>query len=161
MSSTQTLVKSSLNSYRIGDTDQRPWGEYVVINVGKETSGEEYCEKEITVNPGQILSLQSHELRRERWTVLKGTLTVVSDDTRIDLTEGESIDIPLGAIHCMSNRFDKPCVVHERQMGTCSEEDIIRYADAYGRAPGETTPQIAKSVKHFNDILAEIQKKSA
>jgi mannose-6-phosphate isomerase-like protein (cupin superfamily) len=153
-------VKSDLDSYKVGDNDQRPWGKYVVTAVGKDESGEEYCEKDITVNPDQILSLQSHNHRREIWTVIQGTLTVVVDDKRLTLKEGESVNIPLQAIHCMANLEQDPCVVHERQMGLCSEEDIIRYVDAYGRAGTLIDSRIQASVDLFNATLDEIKAKA-
>ncbi len=123
-----------MQAYIIGDFDTRPWGSYVVTNVGETPLHEEFCEKEITVLPGKILSLQSHEHRRETWRVISGTLTVVLDDRKVVLNAGESLFIPLHAIHAMANTSTEPCVVFERQEGLCREEDIIRYSDAYGRA---------------------------
>lgn len=155
MPGTLKQVQSDLHSYKIGDSDQRPWGRYTVTGVGTD-SGEEFCEKEITVDPGKILSLQSHNHRREVWTVAQGTLTVVVDDRRLTLDAGQSVDIPLTSIHCMANLGDIPCVVHERQIGLCSEDDIIRYADAYGRAETPPTGQIKTSVDLYNAILEEI-----
>lgn len=152
-------VKSDLDSYKVGDNDRRPWGEYVVTAVGTDENGEEYCEKDITVSPDQILSLQSHNHRREYWTVTKGALTVVVDDKRLVLQEGENIHIPLQAIHCMANLEDAPCIVHERQVGLCSEDDIVRYVDAYGRAGSATDTRIQASVDLFNEILREIKAK--
>ena len=141
-------------AYKIGDHDERPWGSYVVTAVG-HAGGEEYCEKEITVRPGQILSLQSHELRREHWRVEKGTLTVVLDGERLTLNAGEDVRIPLRGVHCMANLGKVPCVVHERQEGVCREEDIRRYVDAYGRAT-EDVPEAASSIGVYREILAEI-----
>ena len=151
-------IKSDLDSYQVGDSDQRPWGHYVVTAVGATNSGEEYCEKEITVNPGQILSLQSHEHRRELWTVLEGTLTVVVDNKSLTLGKGQSVTIPLTAIHCMANLGDTPCIVHERQIGLCSEDDIIRYVDAYGRAGSSTDPKIKAII--CRTVGGKIAKKS-
>lgn len=123
---------SSLPAYNIGDTDTRPWGHYKVMDLGTE-NGEEFCVKTITVNPGGILSLQSHKLRREEWTVVEGLLEVTRDKDIINLKAGESIDIPQGAVHRMANRSDKPVVVKEIQRGICREDDIERFEDIYGR----------------------------
>ncbi len=127
-----------MQAYNIGDFDTRPWGSYVVTNIGTTELNEEFCEKEITVLPGKILSLQSHRQRRETWRVISGTLTVVLDDRKVVLRQGESLFIPLGAIHAMANTSDQNCVVYEKQEGVCREEDIIRYSDAYGRADEKT-----------------------
>ncbi len=155
------MTKSSaenLKEYSVGDRDTRPWGEYEVTGVGLNEAGEEYCEKIITVNPGQILSLQSHEQRRERWTVREGTLTVVVDGKRLELPAGQSIDMPLKAIHCMANTQKVPCKVYEKQEGVCREEDIIRYVDAYGRGTLQSNDANVKaSVERYNEVLKEIK----
>ncbi len=104
-----------------------------VLDTGVE-NGEEFCIKKITVNPGGILSLQSHKLRREVWTALEGSIEVTRDDKIITLSKGETIDIPCGAVHRMANRSDTVAVIHEIQRGICREDDIIRLEDVYGRS---------------------------
>lgn len=144
--------------YRVGDHEARPWGNYVVTGIGTNDAGEEFCTKDITVAPGAALSLQSHDLRRETWTVKSGELTVILDDQRILLTEGQSVDIPLQAIHCMANLSTTFCVVAELQVGTCREADIKRYVDTNGRQTEPlTTPKAQASVALYNQVAAEIQ----
>lgn len=148
-------------AYRVGDSDERPWGSYVVLAVGVK-NGEEYCEKRITVNPQRILSLQSHEHRRETWIVEQGALTVIVDGTQKELQAGDSISVPEGAIHCMANMGDEPCIVRERQEGICREEDIRRYIDAYGRnteLPGSHTA--SKSITLYELIVSDINRLAA
>ncbi len=148
-----------LAAYVVGDTDVRPWGSYTVVAVGINGDNEEFCEKEIVVNPGQILSLQSHDHRREHWIVRQGVLTVVLDGARIDVPKGEDIRIPLGGIHCMANLGASPVIVKEIQAGTCREEDIRRYIDAYGRGTEEAKDErTIKSVEIYRQILAKIKK---
>lgn len=148
---------SSLEEYKVGDKETRPWGEYVVTATSLLDGGKDFCEKIITVMPGKILSLQSHDKRAEVWRVEEGKLTVILDGKLFSLQEGESIDIPLKAIHCMANMTDKPCKVCEKQEGICREEDIVRYIDAYGR---ETLPfsesNITDSIALYRDILEKI-----
>ena len=147
--------------YRVGDMDIRPWGSYTVTAVGVKDSGEESCVKEIQVNPGQILSLQSHEHRREHWKVISGVLTVVLDGERLTLKAGEDVRVPQGAIHCMANLAAVAVVVQEIQQGLCREEDITRYIDAYGRHTAESTdPRVTKSVEVYKALLADIRKKA-
>ena len=119
--------------FTIGDCDDRPWGSWEVTDV-REENGEEVVEKKITVHPTGILSLQSHKYRREIWTVLEGAIRVVLDDKVLDLQKGDTVAIPLGTKHRMSNPFLETAIVHEIQMGQCMESDIIRYEDKYGRA---------------------------
>jgi mannose-6-phosphate isomerase-like protein (cupin superfamily) len=146
-------------AYRLGDRDRRPWGEYVVTGAG-EDGGQEYCEKTITVLPLKIASLQSHALRSEHWEVESGTLTVLLDGERMELSAGDDIFLPVGSIHCFANLGDEPCVFRERQEGICREEDIVRHVDAYGRGTEDTPSEAARrSVASYADILADIRKR--
>lgn len=143
-----------MQAYQKGDRDTRPWGSYVVTNVGTTATGEEFCEKEITVLPGKILSLQSHEQRRELWRVVSGTLTIVVDEQKKILNIGDDIYIAQGSIHAMANTSDAPCVVFERQEGVCREDDIKRYIDAYGRVTEPSDhPAIGKAIAHYKSIM--------
>jgi hypothetical protein len=61
----------------------------------------------------------------------------------------------------MANAGKIPCRVDERQEGTCREEDIIRYADAYGR--GIKTLQdirTKKSMILYYELLLNLKKES-
>ncbi len=161
MSNLNTAAKlndyMTMDTYVIGEKGYRPWGMYEVIGVGTDNRGEEYCEKEITVHPGQILSLQSHENRREVWTVREGVLNVILNGKRYTLKAGETIEIPLYAIHCMANPSRmSSTVVHERQIGICREEDIIRYVDAYGRATESFSSDIQESIDLYKQVKEEI-----
>lgn len=156
MSSPAAVNKMSV--YKIGDRDDRPWGHYVVTGAGVDARGEEYCEKSIVVRPGQILSLQSHELRRETWTVKRGLLTALRDGERIEVLSGETIHIPTGSIHCMANLGEEDCIVEERQEGICREEDIRRYMDIYRRGTEALSPVPAESFTAYRAILADIKK---
>jgi mannose-6-phosphate isomerase-like protein (cupin superfamily) len=145
--------------YRVGDMDIRPWGSYTVTAVGVKETGEESCVKEIQVNPGQILSLQSHEHRREHWKVISGVLTVVLDGERLTLKTGQDVRVPMGGIHCMANLGKKNVVVQEIQQGLCREEDITRYMDAYGRGTAESQDErVVKSIAVYKDLIAELKK---
>ncbi|MBR1907483.1 mannose-1-phosphate guanylyltransferase/mannose-6-phosphate isomerase [bacterium] len=110
-------------------TVYRPWGFYTNICENKG-----YLVKRILVNPKQALSIQSHNHRAEHWTVIKGKAKVVLDNNEHILEKGQSIDIPLKAIHSLQNPFDEDLEIIEVQMGDILlEEDIIRYSDIYGR----------------------------
>jgi mannose-6-phosphate isomerase-like protein (cupin superfamily) len=146
-----------MDTYKIGDKDQRPWGTYEVTDVGTSDKGE-FCEKLIIVSPANILSLQSHDLREETWRVVEGTLTVILNDQVITLNAGEEIFIPKGSIHAMANLSDMPCHVFERQEGTCREEDIHRYMDMYGRDVAQSdNPVVIASLDAYKDTLQKIK----
>lgn len=147
----------SMRPYKVGDHDERPWGNFTVTATGTNHKKEEFCEKTITINPGHILSLQSHKYRKEVWTVQKGTLTVLLDGCKFALHEEESITVPKGSLHCMANINDTPCIVLERQEGICREDDITRYLDRYGR---QTTtyskkPGVRASIALYRAFLTD------
>ena len=111
-------------------TVRRPWGGYTVLS-----EGEGYKVKRIDVNPGGLLSLQSHRRRDEYWTAVVGEMTVVLDGREFRLPAGESCHIPVGAKHRMGNNTSAPAAIIEVQTGDYLEEDdIVRYEDIYGRS---------------------------
>lgn len=111
------------------EIESRPWGIYEVL-----LDSPEYKVKRISVNPGQKLSYQYHYKRREQWTVVKGTLTIILDGEKVFRETGESIKIPLGAKHRAWNETDEIVQFIEVQTGTYfGEDDIVRIEDDYNR----------------------------
>jgi len=108
----------------------RPWGWYEGV-----TSGDRFQVKQITVYPGQKLSLQKHFHRAEHWVVVNGTAEVqVDDDLRL-LAENESVYIPLGSKHRLINPGKVPLNLIEVQSGPyLGEDDIVRFEDVYARS---------------------------
>ena len=125
----ETLKKQNDNTHLVHKTVYRPWGFYTVL-----AEGNGFLTKMIQVNPGQKLSVQSHNFRSEHWVVLEGTAKVVLEGKELILSPGHSIDIPLKAIHSLQNPYSENVKVIEVQKGNpLIEEDIIRYEDMYGR----------------------------
>ena len=125
----ETLKQQHDDTQMVHKTVYRPWGFYTVIAAGKG-----FQTKIIHVNPGQKLSVQSHNFRSEHWVVLSGTAKVVLESRDYILSPGHSIDIPVKAIHSLQNPFTEDVEVIEVQKGdVLSEDDIIRYEDIYGR----------------------------
>ena len=107
----------------------RNWGYYRVLH----ENGKEVKVKELTVEPGERLSMQRHESRSEHWFVSEGTATVYTLNTATDVEEfgvfnqHQSLHIPVGMWHQLSNETDKPLKIVEIQYGeNCVEEDIER-----------------------------------
>ena len=107
----------------------RPWGHYKSI-----IEEDRWQVKVIEVKSGEKLSLQMHHHRSEYWIVVRGTAEVeVEDKTRI-LSENESIYIPLGSKHRLTNPGKIPLALIEVQSGSyVGEDDIVRFEDKYGR----------------------------
>jgi mannose-6-phosphate isomerase-like protein (cupin superfamily) len=110
-------------------SEQRPWGRFVNLLDSQS------CKiKLIEVDPGQRLSYQSHDKRRESWTVVAGEALVTLNEVDQILRVGEHIDIPLGAKHRLSNPGKTTLQIVEVQTGTYfGEDDITRYQDDFGR----------------------------
>lgn len=105
---------------------ERPWGFYRVLYDTTKTKV-----KELVVEPGKSLSMQRHEKRSEYWHVAEGTATITITNNnsarKSELEELQSMFIPVGTWHRLSNETDKPLKLIEIQYGeNCYEEDIER-----------------------------------
>ena len=114
----------------------RPWGTFECI-IESLTN---YQVKRLTVYSGHCISLQKHQHRSETWVTVEGTGSAIVDDKVIDLFPGKIVEIPIGAVHRLSNfsiaknSEKQNLVVIEVQRGHyLGEDDIVRLEDAYGR----------------------------
>lgn len=124
-----TLKTNNDDTCKVHKTVYRPWGYYTVLGEGKG-----FLTKMIQVNPGQKLSVQSHNHRSEHWVVLEGTAKVVLEGKEHILSPGHSVDIAVKEIHSLQNPYDEVLKIVEVQKGDILiEEDIVRYEDMYGR----------------------------
>ena len=125
-------MNSTIRSEEVERT-LRPWGWYEsVSSVSSQIQGIKL--KRIGVLPGQQISLQKHQHRREHWVVLQGVARVTLEDQIFDLNPGEHCDIAIGQVHRLANLTSALVEILEVQMGeNLSEDDIIRLQDDYGR----------------------------
>jgi cytidyltransferase-like protein len=107
---------------------ERQWGYYRVLH---EVPGMKV--KELTVDPGQSLSMQRHQHRAEYWMVTEGECIVNSQLSSgyvlppTHLHAHQEFKIAVGEWHQLTNPFDVPCKIVEIQYGKrCEEEDIER-----------------------------------
>lgn len=111
-------------------TSYRPWGGYSSV-----LNGERFQVKRLFVKPGKRLSLQKHFHRSEHWIVVRGTAEVQVGEEVVTLRENESIYIPQGAMHRLSNPGKILLELIEVQTGSyLGEDDIVRIEDEFGRA---------------------------
>ena len=107
----------------------RPWGNYKTM-----LEGYRWLVKLITVQPGASLSLQMHHHRAEHWIVVKGTAEIELEGVKTLLGENQSIHIPLGRKHRLSNPGKLSLELIEVQSGAyLDEDDIVRFNDKYNR----------------------------
>jgi mannose-1-phosphate guanylyltransferase / mannose-6-phosphate isomerase len=116
-------------------TVQRPWGTYTVLEEGAG-----FKVKRIVVRPGASLSLQLHHHRSEHWVVVRGVASVTNGEQEFLLSANQSTYIPSGTKHRLANLSSEPLEIIEVQTGAyLGEDDIVRFADAYGRVPASPT----------------------
>jgi cytidyltransferase-like protein len=107
---------------------ERTWGHYRVLH---EVEGLKV--KELTVMPGQSLSMQKHQSRNEYWIVSEGQCIV---NSRLNngyalpaktLNVHDEFKVNKNEWHQLTNPFATPCRIVEIQYGEkCIEEDIER-----------------------------------
>ena len=127
-------IVSTLNEKGIDEAKNhrkvyRPWGSFLSIE-----NSNTWQIKKIDVNPGASLSLQMHFHRSEHWVVLNGNAKVEIGDLEKIIGPNESVYIPLGVKHRLSNPAKVPLTLIEVQSGNyLGEDDIKRFEDKYGR----------------------------
>lgn len=106
----------------------RTWGYYRVLH---EVAGTKV--KELTVEPGQTLSMQRHRYRAEYWFVTTGQAVVnATMDNGYALppkhiSQHNTYRVAVGDWHQLTNPFTEPCKIVEIQYGSnCTEDDIER-----------------------------------
>ena len=108
----------------------RPWGYYRVLHEPSQA----VKLKELTVDPGQSLSMQRHKDRAEFWFVSEGTATVNTINNRTTDFEAKgvyerfkTIPIETNEWHQLKNNTTDPLKIIEIQYGDrCIEDDIER-----------------------------------
>jgi len=133
----QELKSKNYPEVQLNKKIYRPWGNYKSL-VNEST----WQVKRIEVNPHSSLSLQMHYHRSEHWIVVKGTAKVEIDESISLLSENESIYIPLGSKHRLTNPGKIPLILVEVQSGSyLGEDDILRFEDNYGRLAYKNSDQ--------------------
>ena len=131
LSNLQKKPEHGLTLYAEGDyyRTEKPWGYFEVLF---ETEFSKV--KILSVDPGQMLSMQMHEHRSETWYVTQGIATVTKGNTTLELYAGESVVIDQKEKHRVQNFGNETLEIIEIQTGTYfGEDDIVRFEDMYGR----------------------------
>ena len=108
----------------------RPWGSFMSIEEGNT-----WQIKKIYVEPGASLSLQMHFRRSEHWVVVSGTAKIEIGNLTKNILPNESVYIPLGVKHRLSNPTELPLTLIEIQSGNyLGEDDIKRFRSFSGNS---------------------------
>jgi mannose-1-phosphate guanylyltransferase/mannose-6-phosphate isomerase len=125
----EKLKESNSEKVEFHKTVYRPWGYFKVLE-----DTDYFKSKRLVIYPGQSISLQYHKKRSETWTVVKGVASVIRGEEKLELQQGETVQIPMGFIHRLTNQTSINLEIIEVQTGTYfGEDDIIRLEDDYNR----------------------------
>ena len=125
----EDLERENFEEIKFHRKVHRPWGHFKSL-----IKEENWQVKRLRINPNESLSLQMHNFRAENWIVVKGIAKVQIDEKICFLNPNESIYIPKGTKHRLSNTDKIPLEIIEVQIGTyLGEDDIIRFKDKYKR----------------------------
>ncbi len=107
--------------------EKRPWGSFrqFIHNVPSTV-------KILSINSGNMLSLQYHNHRTEFWRVISGHPIITIGENKIKASPGDEFKIEKLQIHRIEAPEDSVQIL-EVGLGNFDEEDIIRIEDKYGR----------------------------
>ena len=106
----------------------RPWGWFETL-----ATGEGYLVKRLWLRAGCRISLQRHHHRCEHWVVVRGQGTVSCDGRQLEVGPGDSVFIPLGALHRAGAGAVDLELIEVQRGDQLLEEDIERFEDDFGR----------------------------
>ena len=102
--------------------EEKRWGTYKVLK-----QGDNYLVKELELLPHKEISYQSHNNRKETWTIIQGSGTVIIDDIIQYVKSGDIVNIERQQKHKLI-AGESGIKVFEVQIGDVLEEsDIIKY----------------------------------
>lgn len=115
----------------------KPWGRFKQFTLNEPSTV-----KILEVEPGETLSLQSHKYRDEIWIFLDDGAEVQINEQFLFPRAGEEVTIPRGTKHRLASRWGSVRVL-EVAFGHFDENDIVRYADRYGRVAETAISRVA------------------
>ncbi len=110
------------------EKQERPWGNFERFTLNEQTTV-----KIVTVNPGEAISLQTHEHRDEFWRVLTGSGTVRIGEIDHPAHVGDAFFNSRHSKHRVEGGPEGLTFL-EIAFGDFDEKDIARLEDKYGRA---------------------------
>lgn len=119
-----------------GDIFYTSWGIKETLN-----RSEGYMVRKVTIFPGKSLSMHKHEKRNEHWSIVSGTATITMNGQTKEYGGNDSIFVPVGTFHKISNETAKDLVVIEVCVGTSAGsktgdmvpalDDFVKLSPAY------------------------------
>lgn len=120
--------------------EERPWGKFEVLSDFQvecdkyaRRPGKDIVIKKITVKPGERLSYQTHQKRKETWIFVQGSGLVIQNGLEKQVLRGDIIEIQPFDKHRVINNREDDIVFIEVSEGEFDEKDIERLDDKYNR----------------------------
>ena len=110
--------------------EQRPWGEYRIVDSTVFPDGSQSLVKEMTIREGCQLCYQRHDHRSETWTVISGTGEIALDGLVQQVRSGSTVKIEAGKVHA-ARAIGSDLHVIEIQTGETLVEEDIHIFDNY------------------------------
>lgn len=107
---------------------ERPWGNFERFTLNEKTTV-----KILTVNPGQSISLQTHEHRDEFWRIITGSGIFHIGGVEHNAHVGDTFFSPRHTEHRVTGG-PEGAIFLEIAFGDFDEHDTKRLEDKYGRA---------------------------
>ena len=98
----------------------RPWGWFETLVLA-----EGYQVRRVHLYPQTKMSLQKHNRRSENWVVTSGVAEVQLEERLVRLDANDSLDIPAGTVHQLSNSADVALTLIEVRTGAYLDEDDV------------------------------------
>ena len=81
--------------------------------------------RRVHLYPQTKMSLQKHNRRSENWVVTSGVAEVQLEERLVRLDTNDSLDIPAGTVHQLSNSADVALTLIEVRTGAYLDEDDV------------------------------------
>jgi mannose-1-phosphate guanylyltransferase / mannose-6-phosphate isomerase len=124
----EVLVRGDRRESAVHAREVRPWGQFTVLQHepgGGAAPG--YKVKEVVVDPHGQLTLQHHPGRDETWVVVDGEALVSRDGEERRLAAGQSVTVPRGTRHRLTNPGERHLKLIEIGYGEAlGDEDTVR-----------------------------------
>ena len=97
------LAKSRTSRDIIHAREIRPWGQFTVLHEEAAGAAPGYKVKEVVLDGHGQMTFQYHPGRDETWVIVEGEALIQHDGDELRLSAGQSITVPRGTRHRLSN----------------------------------------------------------
>lgn len=122
------LTKGERRETKIHAREVRPWGQFTVLHDQPGSTGAAgYKVKEVVVDGNGQLTFQVHPGRDETWVIVEGEALVRRNEEELRLTAGQTITVPRGTPHRLTNPGTKRLKLIEIGYGEAlGDDDTVR-----------------------------------